>query len=183
MAMNDAERLQDRMQERFPDLSCKLLKPRTQTGSWWLDAALKGYSLTIEWRPGKGFGLSTPSEGDLFLGPDEVYADLDSAFERAKALLLSQTPTKPPTRATLPELREARKLSQMELAQRLCINQGACSRMERRRDMLVGTLRNVVAAMGGELYLVARFPGETVYVDLQSPDTRSGGTPVDTSQA
>jgi hypothetical protein len=181
MAMTDVECLRDRLHERFSEASYKLLKPRTQTGSWWLDVDLKGYLLTIEWRPGIGFGLSTPTDGDLFLGPDEVYADVDSAFERAKALLLSQTPTRPPTRATLPELREARRLSQSELANRLSINQGACSRMERRSDMLIGTLRNVVAAMGGELYLVAKFPGETVYIDLESVDTRNGSTPADTT--
>lgn len=183
MSSNDVERLRDRIKERFPEAACKLLKPRTQTGSWWLDADLNGYALTIEWRPGRGFGLSTPTEGDTFLGPDEVYEDVDSAFERAKALLLSQTPTKPPRRATLPELREARKLSQAELANRLSINQGACSRMERRSDMLIGTLRNVVTAMGGELYLVARFPGETVYIDLESIDTRNGGTPAEATQS
>jgi hypothetical protein len=183
MATNDLERLRDRMQERFPELSHKLLKPRTQTGSWWLDAVLKGYSLTIEWRPDKGFGLSTPSDGDSFLGPDEVYRDVDSAYERAKALLLSQTPTRSPSRATLPELREARKLSQVELAQRLSINQGACSRMERRSDMLIGTLRNAIAAMGGELYLVAKFPDETVYIDLESVDTRNGSKAVEITAA
>lgn len=183
MAANDAERLRDRIQERFPAGSYSLLAPRTQTGSWWLDVTLNGYSLTIEWRPGKGFGLSTPSEGNLFSGPDEVYEDVDSAFDRAKALLLSQTPTKPPTRATLPELRGARKLSQSELASRLSINQGACSRMERRSDMLIGTLRNVVAAMGGELYLVARFPDETVYIDLESIDTRNESKPADPAAA
>lgn len=179
--MNDLERLRDRMRERFPDASYKLLKPRTQTGSWWLDTALSGYSLTVEWRPGKGFGFSTPSEGHSFLGPDEVYEDADLAYERAKALLLSQTPTRPPLRATLPEIREARRLSQVELANRLSINQGACSRMERRSDMLIGTLRNVIAAMGGELCLVAKFPGETIYIDLESVDTRNGAKPADTA--
>lgn len=177
MATNDMELLRDQIQEPFPAGSYKLLTSRTETGSWWLDVSLNGYWLTIEWRPGRRFGLSTPADGDAFLGPDEVYTDLDAAYERAKALLLSQTPTKPPVRTTLPELREARRLSQAELANRLCINQGACSRMERRSDMLVGTLRNAVAAMGGELYLVARFPDETVYIDLQSADTRNGAGP------
>lgn len=181
MATNDLERLRNQIQERFPDGSYKLLEPRTQTGSSWLDVSLNGYWLTIEWRPGRGFGLSTPTDGDSFLGPDEVYEDVDAAFERARALLLSQTPTKPPVRARLPELREARKLSQAELANRLSINQGACSRMERRSDMLIGTLRNVVAAMGGELYLVARFPDETVYIDLESVDARNGSKPADTT--
>ncbi len=174
MATNDVERLRDRIQERFPAGVYELLSPRTETGHWWLDVNLNRYWLTIEWRPGRGFGLSTPTEGDDFLGPDEVYGDVDSAFARARALLLSQTPTRPPARATLPAIREMRKLSQMELASRLSINQGACSRMERRSDMLVGTLRNAVAAMGGELYLVAKFPDETVYIDLDSIPTRNG---------
>jgi hypothetical protein len=174
MAMNDFERLLDRLQERFPDGAYKLLKSHTETGAWWMDISLNGYWLTIEWRPGRGFGLSTPQEGDAFLGPDEVYENVDAAYERAKALLLSQTATKPPLRARLPELREARKLSQAELASRLSINQGACSRMERRSDMLVGTLRNAVAAMGGELFLVAKFPDETVYIELESADARNG---------
>lgn len=183
MATNDVERLWELLKERFPDASYSILKPRTETGGWFLDVTLKGYDLVIEWRPGRGFGLSTPAEDDFGLGPDEVYEDIDSAFDRAKALLLSQTPTKPPLRATLPELRGARKLSQAELANRLSINQGACSRMERRSDMLIGTLRNVVAAMGGELYLVARFPDETVYIDLESVDTRNGDRPADAPAA
>lgn len=182
MADNEIERLRDLLQERFSDGSYKLLKPRIETGGWFLDVDLQAYALTIEWRPGKGFGLSTPTAGDTFLGPDEVYTDLNTAYERAKALLLSQTPTKP-IRATLPELRETRRLSQVELASRLSINQGACSRMERRSDMLVGTLRNVVAAMGGELYLVAKFPDETVYIDFESVDTRNGSTPADSTAA
>ena len=174
MATNEMERLRERLAARFPDATLAIDKAETETGSWFLDAALKGYDLVVEWRPGRGFGLSTPADDDFGQKPDEVYEDADAAYERAKALLLSQTPTRPPVRATLPELREARRLSQAELASRLCINQGACSRMERRSDMLVGTLRNAVAAMGGELYLVARFPDETVYIDLESVDVRNG---------
>lgn len=183
MAGNEIERLRDLLENRFPGGSYKLLKPRIETGGWFLDVDLGVYSLTIEWRPGKGFGLSTPTEGDTFLGPDEVYTDLDAAFERAKALLLSQAATKPPLRARLPELREARKLSQAELASRLSINQGACSRMERRSDMLIGTLRNAVAAMGGELFLVAKFPDETVYIELESADSRNGSRAPESSAA
>jgi DNA-binding XRE family transcriptional regulator len=183
MATNDVERLRNLLQERFQEGSYKILKPRSPTGNWWLDIDLRGYSLTIEWRPGRGFGLSTPAEDDLFQGPDEVYGDFEEAYQRAKALLLSQTPTKPPARATLPELRATRKLSQAELASRLSINQGACSRMERRSDMLVGTLRNAIAAMGGELYLVAKFPDETVYIDFDSVEARNGSKPADTAAA
>lgn len=174
--MNPLECLRERLAARFPDAQLDLDPAETETGSWFLDATLKGYALVVEWRPGRGFGISTPSPDDYGQGPDEVYEDADAAFQRTKALLLSQTPTRPPLRATLPELREARKLSQTELATRLSINQGACSRMERRSDMLIGTLRNVIAAMGGELHLVAQFPDRTVYIDLDSL-ARNGAEP------
>lgn len=170
--MNALECLRERLAARFPEAVLAIDPAETATGSWFLDAKLQGYVVVVEWRPERGFGITTPSPDDYGAKPDEVYEDVEAAYARAKALLLSQTPTKPPVRARLPELREARKLSQAELASRLSINQGACSRMERRSDMLVGTLRNAIEAMGGELYLVARFPDETVYIDLQSTDTR-----------
>ncbi|HEX6040207.1 XRE family transcriptional regulator [Longimicrobium sp.] len=181
--MNALECLRERLGTRFPDAELSIDKAETDTGSWFLDATLQEYMLVVEWRPDRGFGISTPSPDDYGAKPDEVYVELNAAYERIKALLLSQTPTKPPVRATLPELREAQKLSQAELANRLSINQGACSRMERRNDMLVGTLRNVVAAMGGELRLVAEFPDRTVYIDLDAVAGRNGATPADPAAA
>lgn len=59
---------------------------------------------------------------------------------------------------TLRELRRARALTQLNLARRLGIKQDGISRIERRSDLLLSTLRQYVAAMGGELQLVARFP-------------------------
>lgn len=182
MAANEMERLAAMLEKRFPDASYSLDRPETDTGSWFLDVASHGYELVVEWRPRRGFGLSTPADDDFGQGPDEVYEDACSAYERAKGLLLSRTPTRPPARVTLPELRGTRRLSQAELANRLSINQGACSRMERRSDMLIGTLRNVVEALGGELHLVARFPDETVYIDLESAAPHNG-PPVDTRSA
>lgn len=127
---------------------------------------MKGYDLVIEWRPGRGFGLSTPTSDDFGSGPDEVYEDVDSAYERAKALLLSQPPARPPRRATLPEVQEALKRSQAELANLLSINQGTISRLERRKDVRVGTIRTLVSAMGGELQLLAQFPDRTIRIQI-----------------
>jgi hypothetical protein len=174
--MNALECLRERLANRFPEAALVVDRAETEAGSWFLDATLQGHVVVVEWRPDRGFGISTPSPDDFGSKPDEVYEDVDTAYDRAKALLLSQTPTKPPVWATIPELRGGRKLSLVELANRLSINQGACSRMERRSDMLIGTLRNVVEAMGGELFLVAKFPDETVYIELESVDTRNGST-------
>jgi transcriptional regulator with XRE-family HTH domain len=57
----------------------------------------------------------------------------------------------------LNELRKARKLTQEQLAERLGIRQSNVSKMERRADLHVSTLRDVVEAMGGELRVTARF--------------------------
>ena len=59
---------------------------------------------------------------------------------------------------TLRELRKARQLTQVSVARELGVSQDAVSRMEQRSDLLLSTLRRTVAAMGGSLSLIARFP-------------------------
>lgn len=63
-------------------------------------------------------------------------------------------------RAEMPlaELREARRLTQEELAGMLGNRQAAVSKVERRADMYVSTLRRYIEALGGKLEIVARFP-------------------------
>jgi transcriptional regulator with XRE-family HTH domain len=58
----------------------------------------------------------------------------------------------------LAALRQHRHLSQEDIAAALNIRQAAVSKMERRADMRISTLRKAVAAMGGELKLTAEFP-------------------------
>jgi transcriptional regulator with XRE-family HTH domain len=59
---------------------------------------------------------------------------------------------------TLRELRHARKLTQVKMAKTLGVTQDSVSRLERRSDLLLSTLRKTVEAMGGNLSLVAEFP-------------------------
>ncbi|MBF0268631.1 MAG: helix-turn-helix transcriptional regulator [Alphaproteobacteria bacterium] len=59
---------------------------------------------------------------------------------------------------SLREIRKALSLTQDELAKELGVGQDEISRIERRADMLVSTLRRVIEGMGGELDIVARFP-------------------------
>ncbi|AMW83118.1 Cro-like protein [Pseudomonas yamanorum] len=65
----------------------------------------------------------------------------------------------------LHELRKAQQLSQDTLAKALNINQAAVSKMERRTDMYISTLRNYIRAMGGELEIVATFPDGQVKIE------------------
>ncbi len=71
------------------------------------------------------------------------------AKARAKAMLAEMP---------LQELRQARGLSQETLAAALHVRQASISKLERRTDMYISTLRSHIRAMGGELEIVARFP-------------------------
>jgi len=64
----------------------------------------------------------------------------------------------------LDELREARQLTQNALAEILNVNQSAISKLERRTDMYVSTLRHIVKGMGGELKIEAVFPDGRVAI-------------------
>jgi transcriptional regulator with XRE-family HTH domain len=59
---------------------------------------------------------------------------------------------------TLRDLRHARKLTQVRIAKALGITQDSVSRLEKRSDLLLSTLRKTVEALGGNLSLVAEFP-------------------------
>jgi DNA-binding Xre family transcriptional regulator len=82
----------------------------------------------------------------------------------------------------LDELRSARNITQTHLAQLLNITQASVSKMEKRTDMYVSTLRSFIQAMGGELEIKAVFPNGTVLIDqfatLQdAPDSLLRTTP------
>jgi hypothetical protein len=59
---------------------------------------------------------------------------------------------------TRQELRRARERTQVEVAKKLGITQDSVSRLEQRTDLLLSTLRAYVAALGGQLSLIAEFP-------------------------
>jgi transcriptional regulator len=65
----------------------------------------------------------------------------------------------------LQELRQAKHLSQQHLAEMLSTKQANLSRIERRTDMYISTLRNYIEAMGGELKIIAHFPEGDVYIN------------------
>jgi transcriptional regulator with XRE-family HTH domain len=83
----------------------------------------------------------------------EVEAEIAREVQEAAAVM------------TLYQLREARNLTQVNLAKLLRINQGAVSKMEKRTDMYLSTLRNCIQAMGGQLQIKAIFPEGEVQIE------------------
>ena len=59
---------------------------------------------------------------------------------------------------TMRELRKARKMTQMQLAEALGVKQEQISRSEKRADIHLSTLKRSIEAMGGTLTIIAEFP-------------------------
>lgn len=74
---------------------------------------------------------------------------------------------------SLRDLRKARKLTQARVAKTLGITQDSVSRLEKRSDLLLSTLRKTVKAMGGEVRIFAEFPDRAPVLlsDLTEDDT------------
>ncbi len=67
------------------------------------------------------------------------------------------------------KLRQAREKTQIAVAKKMNIAQGAVSRMERQSDLLLSTLREYVGALGGHLELRAVFPDGDFVIDSLVP--------------
>ena len=87
---------------------------------------------------------------------------------------------------SLRDLRKARRLTQTRVAKTLGITQDSVSRLEKRSDLLLSTLRKTVKAMGGEVHIFAQFSDRSPVLlsDLaeehprrKSSRTRKSGSP------
>ena len=77
--------------------------------------------------------------------------------------------------ATLKDLRLAAQQTQEQLAAILGFRQDTISRLEKRSDMLLSTLRHYVESMGGKLELVAQFPNRPpVVIEHLGVEANSG---------
>ena len=93
------------------------------------------------------------SELEAKMGPERVAA----ARARARKII-EEMP--------LQQLRNAREMTQTRLAEVLEMDQGNISKLEKRTDMYLSTLRSYVEAMGGVLEIRAVFPDGEVKIDL-----------------
>jgi len=71
---------------------------------------------------------------------------------------------------SLRDLRKARKLTQARVAKALGVTQDSVSRLEKRSDLLLSTLRKTVKAMGGDVRIIAEFPDRAPVVLSELPD-------------
>jgi DNA-binding Xre family transcriptional regulator len=157
--MNSIERMQADLSCRFPALTIEVDHPELETGFWDMDISRSGtFLMSINWCEKDGFFFSTPKPDDLWSAPDEHVVDYDQALARIVHLLETGGETIPPLPVRLAELRQARGLTQTELAERAGLAQANLSRVENQDDMKLGTLQKIVTAMGASLSIVAKFP-------------------------
>lgn len=90
--------------------------------------------------------------------PKERRARIESETAREAAEIMS-----------LRDVRKAFRMSQVSVAKALDMEQESVSRIERRTDLLLSTMRKYVAAMGGDLKLIAEFPDRpSIQIDTLS---------------
>ena len=77
--------------------------------------------------------------------------DQQAEIEAAAKILIEEE-------LTLRDLRKAHELTQNRMSEALNISQDGVSRIEKRSDLLLSTMRSYVEAMGGKLRILAEFP-------------------------
>jgi len=87
-------------------------------------------------------------------------AYIERARARAEGRRLAAIPT------TLRALRKRLGLTQRELAQRLGMSQSDLSKLERRGDVRVSTLRDLSQAVGGRLRILVERPERTFEIEV-----------------
>lgn len=92
------------------------------------------------------------------------YSELRETMQPAARQKAADKTRALPAAMPLQELRHARNLSQEQLAQTLEVKQAAVSKLEKRTDMYISTLRNFIKAMGGDLEIIAKFPDGAVQI-------------------
>lgn len=162
--MNAIKQLESSIVESVPGVWTRLRRPRDPNGTWWLDARIDDHDVTVEWSVRRGFGVSASALGDGYgEGPEETFETVQEATARVLRLLRDRGHTAPPLEVALRELRAMVGSTQEEVAARMGIGQGAVSRLERRDEMTLSTLRRYVEALGGRLDLSVTTPaGERV---------------------
>jgi len=147
------------LETMHPGLSVACEKGGDKIGDWWMDVGHRSGSFTVRWEPKAGFGLHPASDAAV-LGefPSERYGDVAMLLRRVGQLVDEGEVGV----AGLRELREMQGLSQVELAERLGIQQAAVSKVERRQDLHLDTLAAIVKALGGTLEMKVKFPGGEV---------------------
>lgn len=159
--MSPVEQLSKELKSYFPDAEIETRKSDNPDGFQFLNVYVGDFEVDVEWKTGHGFGISSFHDGSsslegLFDSPNEWYTTEQAALHRIASLVFDQRCTRP-RQSKMCDLRQERGISQEELSEQLKVKQATYSKLERRGDVKVSSLKRVIEAMGGKLVIQAIF--------------------------
>lgn len=128
-----------------------------------LDVSMGKKRHTLEYRPGKGFGLFQEDAG-YGEGPAEIYRTPERTAQRLAQLMAASNGKG--VHLNFKDIRELYGHSQVQLAKKVGIKQSAISRFEKRDEVKLSTLAAAVKALGGKLEVRAHFADSDVPISL-----------------
>ena len=157
------EHLQKLLLEQLPHSVLAVDAPDRADGNWWLDVTAGKKRQTLEYRPGKGFGLFHGKAG-YGEGPAEIYRTPERAAKRLVQLMATSNGNS--IHLGLKDIRELYGQSQVTLAKKAGVKQPAISRFEKRGEVKLSTLAATIKALGGKLEVRAHFKDADVPISL-----------------
>ena len=154
--MNQIQIVQLKLQAALPGAILTLDRPKQGTGVWFLDVEFHDRSISIQWRPKLGFGITTADSSRAYgEGPDEAHPDADTTIMRSIQLLRGeaiQDIAVAGESLTITQVRERLLISQKDIASRLSMSQAAISQLENNlARSQIDTLQKLVSAIGAKL--------------------------------
>jgi len=144
----------------------------TRAGHWWIDLRGRRH-LAVEWRPGRGFGLSGRPVSHYGEGPSEIFHSPDRAARRVAQILAPKRAGAP---AGLAAVRELYGMTQQQLARKLAKGQPAISQIEKGRDSKLETIGKFIQGLGGQMEIRAVFRDGSMPISLAQPGGRKHAT-------
>ena len=158
-------RLKHLLAGSLPQSQIKVDEPEHAGGNYWVDVSIGKKRHTLEYRPGKGFGLFHEDAG-YGEGPAEIYRTPERAAQRLAQLMTAGNSKA--IRLGLKDIRELYGHSQVRLAKKAGVKQPAISRFEKRGEVKLSTLAATIKALGGKLEVRAHFEDADVPIFLST---------------
>ncbi len=160
--MSPVDELKQKLTSCFPDAEIEMRKADDPNGFQFLNVYAGTLEVAVEWKPNMHFGLSSfcgdsSALDGLFDTPSEWCSTTEATFHRIASLIYDQKSTIHQA-SKISEIRHDRGMSQEHLSEQLNVKQATYSKLERRGDVKVSSLRKVIEAMGGRLRIQAFFP-------------------------
>lgn len=86
--MTPVQALTERLRVELPQAKVSVDEPMNSSGPWMVDVLLGGRQVTVEWRKGRGFGVTLRSAGEAYgEEPHDTVAEVEEAVRQVMKLL------------------------------------------------------------------------------------------------